>query len=157
MPSLTISWGVRPTIFCPSRKTVPAVGFCTPVMMLNKVLFPAPLAPISPTISPCSIANETSLKATRPPKSMVTPRTSSRAKASPPLPKPWTFIASSPSSDIFSRRDLLKELGVLVVSVQVVLKRRVGGMDGHSPSAGLAEVVHLRVDNLRQNLLGQSW
>src|SRR2546428_11468025 len=85
MPSLTISWGVRPTISRPSRRTIPAVGFCTPVMMLNKVLFPAPLAPISPTISPCSIANEISLKATRPPKSMVTPRTSSRAKATPPL------------------------------------------------------------------------
>src|SRR5712692_3812547 len=31
-----------------------------------------------------STANETSLRATRPPKSIVTPRTSSRAKATPP-------------------------------------------------------------------------
>src|SRR4051812_23093625 len=40
--------------------------------MLNKVVFPAPFGPISPTISPARTANDTRLTARSPPKSLET-------------------------------------------------------------------------------------
>src|SRR5262252_9706001 len=47
-------------------------------MQLKSVVFPAPLGPMRPTISPAPIATETSLLATRPPKRLVTAWSSSR-------------------------------------------------------------------------------
>src|SRR4051794_26721415 len=47
--------------------------------MLKNVVLPAPLGPISPTIAPSSIVKSTLLTATRPPKRLVNPWTTSRS------------------------------------------------------------------------------
>src|ERR1700716_1833750 len=48
-----------------------------PVMVLNSVVFPAPLGPIREKISPCRMSKLTSPTAVRPPKRLVTPATRS--------------------------------------------------------------------------------
>src|SRR5690606_26022429 len=55
----------------PSNMTRPAVGRCRPETRLNSVVLPAPLGPISPTISPCCTSALTSETATRPRKALV--------------------------------------------------------------------------------------
>ena len=47
---------------------VPESGFIDPLIMLNKVVFPAPLGPISAVIDDFSISNETLFMALIPPK-----------------------------------------------------------------------------------------
>ena len=47
----------------PRVSTLPASGRITPLISLSRVLLPEPLSPISPTDSPCSMVNETSLTA----------------------------------------------------------------------------------------------
>src|SRR5439155_18678266 len=47
-------------------------------MQLNSVVLPAPLGPMRPTISPASMASETSRFAARPPKRLVEDSTRSR-------------------------------------------------------------------------------
>src|ERR1043166_7917252 len=61
-------------------------------MQLNSVVLPAPFGPMSPTISPGSMASDTSRFASRPPKRLVAASTLSRAamalsKAQPPGPR----------------------------------------------------------------------
>src|SRR5712691_4872496 len=46
-------------------------------MRLNRVVFPAPLGPMSPVIWPCSMAQCTRCSASSPPKRFVTSQTSS--------------------------------------------------------------------------------
>ena len=58
--------------FSPPSMTVPVVGMYIPVRQLKKVVFPAPLGPISPTISPSCTCMLTSSTAVRPPKRIVT-------------------------------------------------------------------------------------
>ena len=55
MPSATILCGGRRTMLSPSKSIVPAVGRISPEMVFSSVVLPAPLAPISVTIWPCSI------------------------------------------------------------------------------------------------------
>src|SRR5271166_6832910 len=52
-------------------------------MQLNRVVFPAPLGPTSPTLSPRSTMSVTSETAVMPPKPLETPRTLSRGRGSP--------------------------------------------------------------------------
>src|SRR5215469_6705723 len=54
-----------------------------PAMTLNSVDLPAPLGPISPTISPALTSRLTSETATRPPKRLVRPRIESSGAALP--------------------------------------------------------------------------
>ena len=56
----------------PRKLTRPLVGSYTPVMQLKAVVFPAPLGPMSATISPWSTSSDRSLTATTPPNCMVT-------------------------------------------------------------------------------------
>src|ERR1700678_3335933 len=56
----------------PSRRTLPRVGRVMPEMQLSRVLLPAPLGPINPTIDPDSSAKLTPVKAWMPPKSTET-------------------------------------------------------------------------------------
>src|SRR5215831_2054067 len=49
-----------------------------PLMQLKSVVLPAPLGPMSPTISPDSMVSETSRLATRPPNRLVHDSTSRR-------------------------------------------------------------------------------
>src|SRR2546426_808033 len=55
--------------------SVPDVGRRAQAMMLNSVVFPAPLGPINPQICPSSVSKLTSFKAARPEKYLVNPST----------------------------------------------------------------------------------
>jgi len=52
MPSLTISLGFMVWMGFPSNSTSPVRGGVAPQMVISVVLLPAPLAPMSVTISP---------------------------------------------------------------------------------------------------------
>src|SRR5262245_48846515 len=49
----------------------PDVGINAPDTQLKHVVFPEPLGPIRPRISPCATSNETSWSAVKPPKRLV--------------------------------------------------------------------------------------
>src|SRR5690242_12965593 len=49
-------------------------------MMLKRVVFPAPFGPMTPVISPSPTLKETSSRAVTPPKTCLTPRTSSMTR-----------------------------------------------------------------------------
>ena len=66
MPSLVIRSGGRPLIRLPSNSTSPSLGANSPVMQLKKVVLPAPLGPISPTICAGPTVRSTSFTATSP-------------------------------------------------------------------------------------------
>ena len=59
-PRATILCGGRRTMLSPSKSIVPAAGRISPEMVFSSVVLPAPLAPISVTICPCSIESATS-------------------------------------------------------------------------------------------------
>src|SRR5213594_3156978 len=77
-----ITWNVRPmpssarryagacVISRPWKKMRPPETRSAPLTRLKNVVLPAPFGPMSPTISPSSAANSTSLTATRPPNSL---------------------------------------------------------------------------------------
>src|SRR5262249_31424291 len=69
-------------MFSPSKTIEPRVGRRKPLRRLKQVVFPAPLGPISPTISPLSTLSSTSLTAAKPPKSRVSPWVSRSATRS---------------------------------------------------------------------------
>src|SRR5262245_15391779 len=66
----------------PKKRTLPAVAGKSPVITLNRVVLPAPLAPITARRSPAATENETSSIARRAPKLRATPW---RTRASPSL------------------------------------------------------------------------
>ncbi len=70
----------------PNALTVPAEGVTNPEMASKRVLLPAPLGPMKPTISPPPTARLTSLSASTPPKRTPSPSTRSTCSASPATP-----------------------------------------------------------------------
>jgi hypothetical protein len=73
MPSRAIPSGFFPLISLPRKVTDPSVGGKTPVMILNSVVFPAPLGPITPLITPSSALKLTWDKAVKPANLFDTP------------------------------------------------------------------------------------
>src|SRR5690242_6331789 len=67
-----------------------------PLMMLNSVVLPAPLGPITPVMLPFSTLKETSSSAVTPPKIWVMPQTSSMAGAFLPLEKLAAQVGHQP-------------------------------------------------------------
>jgi hypothetical protein len=63
MPARTISLGARRVMSRPSKRIVPAAAFTKPLIARSVVVLPAPLAPISATISPSPTVSETSSSA----------------------------------------------------------------------------------------------
>ena len=61
MPSCTRRWAGMAARSSPSKRIDPALSGRTPEMVFNVVVLPAPLAPISVTISPSSTVRETPL------------------------------------------------------------------------------------------------
>src|SRR6266567_4916951 len=55
----------------PRKRIVPDVALSRPVMQLTNVVFPAPLGPRTPRISPLRIVKSTPATAARPPKRLV--------------------------------------------------------------------------------------
>ena len=71
MPMFTMSQVFLPVMFLPLNLTVlPRSGRRMPVMRRTRVVLPAPLGPIRPTISSRPMLKLTSLVAVRPPKSL---------------------------------------------------------------------------------------
>ena len=66
----------RPARFSPSRRTSPAVGRSIPMTLFMAVDLPEPFGPIRPKISPGRRSKLRFLTAVRPPKRLVSPRTS---------------------------------------------------------------------------------
>src|ERR687893_797784 len=91
VPKSLMFWKVRPIPICArwwafrrvmslsSKTKDPEVGPKRPLTMLKNVVFPAPLGPIRLTIDRSGMSKFTELTATRPPKTFVMPRASSRA------------------------------------------------------------------------------
>src|SRR5216683_3158883 len=72
-PARTARRGDPPLITFPSRSTRPEVGGMDPAIMLNRVVFPAPLGPMTPRISPSFSSRSTESTALRPPNRFETP------------------------------------------------------------------------------------
>ena len=72
MPSLVTWFGARPTMLAPRKRMLPSSGSYRPVTTLNIVLLPAPLGPITETISPGSTWKVSPDRAYRPPKCLAT-------------------------------------------------------------------------------------
>src|SRR5260370_6427906 len=76
MPRRAVSCGADFVISCPSNRIVPSFGWRNPLTKLNTVVFPAPFGPITKTISPSFIVNDTFFTAASPPKRLETFRSS---------------------------------------------------------------------------------
>ncbi len=72
MPARTTASGFGGRV-SPLSVTWPSVGMYMPVRQLKNVVLPAPLGPMSPTISPSCTFMLTSSTAVRPPNRIVTP------------------------------------------------------------------------------------
>ena len=100
-PSLVIRSGGKPLIRLPWNSTSPSLGANMPVMQLKKVVLPAPLGPIRPTIWPGPTVRSTSRTATSPPNRRVTLRASrigvpSSLGLKPARPwSPWSVMSRS--------------------------------------------------------------
>lgn len=68
MPSSAIKWGETWVISLRLKDICPLSGFTNPEMVLKKVVFPEPLGPMMPKISPSFTAREKPLRATTPSK-----------------------------------------------------------------------------------------
>ena len=66
-PRLTMLVGSAPVMFSPSKVMEPPEGFTSPAMARSVELLPAPLAPMSVTISPRRTSKEMPLTASMPP------------------------------------------------------------------------------------------
>ena len=66
MPSFAIREGAIPVIFFSCRKISPFTGFMKPDIVFRRVVFPAPLLPITETISPFSRRRLMLRKSSRP-------------------------------------------------------------------------------------------
>ena len=58
MPRAVMTCGLTPVISFPWNVTPPRRGLSSPEIVRSVVVFPAPFAPISVTISPCSTSIE---------------------------------------------------------------------------------------------------
>src|SRR3989442_11770181 len=75
MPACATRYAGRPAISWPRKRTEPAVGLSAPAIRLKVVLFPEPLGPMRPRISPSATWKETFLTAKNPSKLLVSPLT----------------------------------------------------------------------------------
>src|SRR3954471_4424499 len=129
--------GDPPVMSAPSRVTLPALGFCRPVITLKSVVLPAPFGPIRPVTCPGSTWSSASESAMSPPNR--------------------TLIASADSSDI-SHLDSLECLVVQMTGPfeHLVLNAEGSVEFGHSvvrERAGDAEFVDLVAGDVEPSLL----
>src|SRR3954466_2933420 len=83
MPRWQTISGWRPSMRSPAKRIVPSSGGNPPATMLNNVVLPAPLGPITAKMAPCGTEKLTSCTARRPLKRLERPVTSSSAGISP--------------------------------------------------------------------------
>ncbi len=87
----------RPAMSWPRQRTAPPLSASTPVIRLKVVDLPAPLGPISATISPAATPKLTSLTATSPPNCLRTAATSSSGSPAAGLARRGSGSASPQS------------------------------------------------------------
>src|SRR5262245_782915 len=80
-PARLRSCAVRPFIIVPSKRTVPVSLTSVPQMQFTSVDLPEPFGPISPTRSPGETDSAMASSATKPPKRLPRPSTSSSGAA----------------------------------------------------------------------------
>src|SRR5487761_407722 len=100
IPRAFSSWGRTPSMRRPLYKISPACGFRNPQTTLNKLVLPAPLGPMMPTISPAGTSSDTSSRATNPPKRTVSERTSRAPGPSTPAAVEELVAASTGRTSI---------------------------------------------------------
>src|SRR5437016_2807352 len=86
MPRRQVASAVSPSIRSPANRIVPSSGGSAPAMMLNNVVLPAPLGPITAKIAPSSTVKLTSWTARTPLKRFDKASTSSSTPISRALP-----------------------------------------------------------------------
>ena len=94
--------GAHPVTSTPASRTRPSSGATKPLMTSNSVVLPAPLAPISPTISPGCTVSVTSSMAVTPPNRRRTSTTSRAGGSSPPVE------TAGRRPELVARRSLLR-------------------------------------------------
>src|SRR5215468_9861464 len=149
----------------PSTRTLPASGMSRPRMRRSTVDLPEPLEPRSTCTVPAATSSDTSSRATRSPKRLVTPRSSitTRGAAAFPLWASGDGSANHPRCP--QRRDLVR--GQLEETAQHLLgvlaqggrggthrARRLGKANGHADHAHLARagMAHLHESAARLHL-----
>src|SRR5262245_29514517 len=90
-------WGGRSVMSSPKKRTRPDVGGKSPVIALNRVVLPAPLAPMTARRSPAATSSEMSSIATSAPKVRPTPA-SDRAWVAPTRPGSAAIIPATPDA-----------------------------------------------------------
>src|SRR5262245_47659844 len=105
MPRCARSDGLRERRSSPSNVIVPDTGGTTPLIVLNRVDFPAPFGPTSVTKRPSGTDRVTSVRARKPPYATERLFTSS-------MPRPRPSVEGSRRSCILARHPLLAEVGL---------------------------------------------
>src|SRR5712691_13409467 len=82
-PRRQTSWGARPVMSRPSKRTAPASGRTCPVMRLKRVVLPAPFGPMIAVTWPAATVRLTPPTASKPPNALWRSRTSSTAEPPP--------------------------------------------------------------------------
>src|SRR5438552_10442557 len=85
-----------PQMSSPSKRMLPSSFLSVPAMQLTSVLLPEPFGPMRPTRSPGRTRKSTPSSAVKPPKRLVTPRTSRRGSLIVGDSGPDCHVRSSP-------------------------------------------------------------
>src|SRR5450830_806671 len=115
--------GGSPAISLPRKWIEPAEGGVRPVTVLNRVVLPAPLAPMRPTISPSSTAKLTPRRTSSPPKFLKTPFSCSSGTAISPSVSPSVRLIGQ-DSQLFQFR------------LETAQRARIEGRNGLAGGAG---------------------
>src|SRR5215218_703770 len=85
----------------PSSRILPSSGRWKPVIVLSRVLLPAPLSPISPSTSPSLTCRSTPLRTDTAPKFLTTPST---RRKSEPFVEPFSIMPPLRRATLLRRR-----------------------------------------------------
>ena len=101
------SCGGSAVMSSPKKWIRPAVGGKSPVMALKSVVLPAPLEPRIAAFSPAATESDTSSTARSPPKTRLTPASTSASPDSSVLPDDAPGRARAPLSRLGGRSDVI--------------------------------------------------
>ena len=140
----------------PSSVTFPSVGMYMPVRQLKKVVFPAPLGPMRPTISPSCTFMLTSSTAVRPPKRIVTPLASRTIFVPTSCGVRWGSVMVTSPLEVLCLDELAEFLVVLVeLDLPALAGNEALGTEPHHDDEQQAEHQQPVVVDLAQ-LLGEA-
>src|SRR3954453_3730444 len=152
-PNASRRWKVRPiprrarrctgsrVMLRPSKRTVPWLGFWSPLITLKQVVLPAPLGPIRPVIRPASAVKAAWSTAVTPPNWTTTSSTSSSDMRAHLLVLRAVrravrrAVLGEARGDVLPDRDLVERHGVLGTVVGPAARQRQHGHDRAHPVA----------------------